>query len=534
MRMAADVTRGIHRWLQRRTGTEWGIRLENPIVGRRRPRVLSRYVIASGDSVAPTIAVCESNWSDLTKGRFRRYSIRRWLLNAVASAGAATRDFNRKTQFEVLFILGPLVAVAMAAFALLGFTADTSLRAGAAIIPLLLIVALAFCSFVTSLIVPYAPLVRRRLRILAEELERHSGLPAGMRHVAALFEMSAAPPSDPSNIVLAFISMCRGVVGSAFWLVAAWLYARLVLGPGGSQALTRVTVADALAFVALAFALRFGYGALRHISIVYEPLEDVYSYADPRRKARRRRNKVIRRVTADLQSFLAATPFDAVILTGHSLGSVLLLDALAEIERDVEAERYDSRHLAPVHAIVMYGSPFTKIHTQIRALDPRRFTAELDRSAAVLQWLAREAKLAERAVCHNVYYLTDVIAEKIATGDESIANYKLRSPLRPWSHGSYHEDRSFWTVVFGAAGLVALFEPQPGTSGSEDAAARSAVPSRWPAPTWRNMVVAFAKIGMLALAGRMAVVAVAHGANPNVALLFLLGVIIALVSAVRD
>src|ERR1700738_4343341 len=85
LRMAADVTRGIFGWLHQRTGTEWGVHLEDPVVGRRRPRVLSRYVIASGDAGAPTIAVCESNWSDLTRDRFRRYSIRQWVRNAVAS-----------------------------------------------------------------------------------------------------------------------------------------------------------------------------------------------------------------------------------------------------------------------------------------------------------------------------------------------------------------------------------------------------------------------------------------------------------------
>ena len=533
--MAANVTDGIAAWLGARSAVPWRVRFEYPVVGRRRPRVLPHFVIHTDGPGVPTVAVAESNWSDITKGRIRRYTIRRWLENTLATLGEATRAVNRKTEVDLLLVLLPMVAIAFAAFAVLAFVADTAQRAGGAIVPLMLLIALAATSFFVSLVVPFVPQVRRGARLFREGLGMYANHPEPLRHAGAILElMSGSQYGDPNNAVLVFASLMRGVLATTGWLLAATLYAVLALGTSGTVALERATAADWCAFVAVALALRFGRLALKRTSLVYEPLEDIYAYIDPSREARLLRKDAVRQVTADLQSFLAASNFDAVVLTGHSLGSVLLLDALIEVVRDVECGRYDGRHLAAIEGVVLYGSPLGKILSLVHTIRPERFTTELLRLRHAFALLSEIADTIERPWCHNVYYLTDIVSEKVTTDDESIANYLLRTPLRPWSHGAYHADRSFWSIVFGVTGLTETLTLPAAAGGSADDPSSYAVPSRWPSPAFPQVLIALAKLGLFLVAVRFAGTAIAHGANPTVTVAFLGVVTTVLVLAIRD
>ena len=84
------------------------------------------------------------------------------------------------------------------------------------------------------------------------------------------------------------------------------------------------------------------------------------------------------------------------------------------------------------------------------------------------------------------------------------------------------------------SGLTETLTAAPAAAAPSDDPNRYAVPSRWPSPTFPQALAGFAKLGIFVLAWLFAGTALRHGADANVAILFLGVVTTVLVLAIRD
>jgi pimeloyl-ACP methyl ester carboxylesterase len=537
LKIAADVADGLKRWAESVSGTPWQIDYEERRVGRRRPRSLPRYVVCCEDAEGPAFVVSESNWSDISKNRFRRYTLHRWLSNTLNSLGEATRSLNRKTAVESLYALAPFAVVPAVALLILR-TLQIALRTdpvnGVLSLPVFMLVSLAAAAFARALARPFFPSLRLHFRLYTESLARYEHLPNAFKHLSAVLDsFNRADHKDPLNILLLLWSSIRGSLSATAYIVAATLYAVPFTHPRAlPDAARHYDALDWSAVIALSLVVRFFVRSLRWLKNTYEPIEDIYSYTDTSHEARKTRNEVIAAITTDLRSFITSTDIDEVILCGHSLGSVLVLDAFAELIRDVLSDRLEASHLTKVRSIVLYGSPFSKILAQVRAIRPGGFASDMLRWELAYGFSREIALQREVPFWHSAYYLTDIVSEKI-TGEGWVQNYLLPSPWTLWSHGHYHADQRFWSTLEQAGALPTLARV---ASSSRLAAnqAKFAVPSHWPAPSWRQIAWGFPKLIVLLTLMRWSTNLISHGLNPALGLLFVFLVMIVMELKIKD
>jgi pimeloyl-ACP methyl ester carboxylesterase len=536
--MASSVAEGIKKWAEGSSRTKWATDYAERIVGRRQPRAVPRIVVHSEQSRHPTFVISESNWSELTKDRFRAYTIRRWLGNTLDSAGEALRPLNRKNGLESLFALAPFLFGFGIIFAL-ALAVEAAQRLdphdGIVSLPYFLFVTLAAISLLRAIARPFLPRFRLRARLYWESRHHYAKLPDALRHALSIFDaVTVGQHDDISNAILALWSVIRGSIAATFYLAVAFIYALVFCNLATIRtATTKCRPIDVAAIVTVAVLLRFAFLVLRSFKKIYEPLEDIFSYIDPSPQARSARNDAIQRISADLRRFITASDLDGVVLLGHSLGSVLLVDALAEVIRDVLAHRFDSAHLGKLRGVVLYGSPLQKILVQVRSLHPSRFASDILRWSIAFLFLRKAAQNLGGPLCHNFYYLTDVVSEKIVDDDDRLVNHLLPSPWHPWSHGRYHADARFWSALRDVGVLPEIEEACIARAESEPDSPY-VVPARWPAPSWRQIAWGIPKCLVLFASMFFALAMVARGVSGLWAFVFVFAVFIVLELQLKD
>ena len=526
MAMAQSVKDGVLSWLTARFGLDWESGFEEEHVGKRRPKQLARLLLVS-DSDGPDFVFSESNWSEITKGQFRAYNMWRWIENLVNSAGQAFRSLNRKTAIELWFSLAPLI-VGLSFLGVATLISEKFASHGLlSSLPGFFLIGQGVVAMAEAIARPFVPGFVGSFQFLGFALKVYSRLPPRVRSLFAILEtIRASQVRDPLNLVLVLWSVFSGTFRAAFWFASAALYTLAF----SSVDVFRIAAfllnwLDCYIILGLSIAICKCVTVIRSIWRAYEPLEDIFAYGSAGQAAKVARREAVNRVSCDLRNFLASG-VDTVVLLGHSLGSMLLLEALGEIHRDVESGRFAVENVLKIKSVAIYGSPYTKILSIIWSRKPREFSAERRRVSLAFGLIAELSKMSSRACLHNFYYLTDVVSEKICGLDSFLLNHRLPTPIQFWSHSAYHRDPNFWDSVLGRFVSKANMKIEQ--------VDKFAISPIIPEPSNRQILLGMTKVVSLFACMGFSVVLLRYGLSPVASMVFILLSMVCLELTIRD
>jgi hypothetical protein len=382
--------------------------------------------VAFEDSAKPTLDVFEVYWAPLTKGH-TTLNMLSWLLLNTFIPGRMVRALSAKNRFVLSYTLSMLGAVAMALAFIYVWLVSTATR---------LAPALAVGGFAQL------PDLARTIasvswwRILLTALGTYLAFQAAYR-VGELYKDWRGPR------VLGATRRAerRETIVDALLLLACgagyWMFRRLADTPFYDFALAYV----AYQLVAL---------SLRNYFLNYAGDIQVYVTRDESSNRYAARAAVLSQAIQTLGAVLESQEnYARVVLLGHSLGSVVGLDAIRELAARVNSRQLQQGDFDKLAAFVTFGSPLEKTLFFFGRGAPRddggtshfrdHIQAALKTGAGRLEW-------------YNAWYFRDIVADPL-TSYGGVQDWPL-PPLRNksslylrWVHSDYLRDPMFMQKV---------------------------------------------------------------------------------------
>jgi len=148
-------------------------------------------------------------------------------------------------------------------------------------------------------------------------------------------------------------------------------------------------------------------------------------------------------------ALMSAEKYEDVVVLGHSLGSVIGLDAIREVRREAGRTDLTQADFRALKSFVTFGSPLEKTRFFFERLspdDPRQWRGFL---REIQQTFAQDADTG-RISWTNFWYFPDVVANSLATYNSEempdlLESFELSSPWYAffWAHNQYVVDKQF-------------------------------------------------------------------------------------------
>lgn len=186
---------------------------------------------------------------------------------------------------------------------------------------------------------------------------------------------------------------------------------------------------------------------------------EVYVTRDSKSSRFAAREAVRERAIGAIKAALTSTErYDEVVVLGHSLGSVIGLDAIRELRREAGRTALAPEHYDRLVSFVTFGSPLEKTRFFFQRTspdDPGQWTEFL----AEIQQIFKQDGETRRIYWTNFWYFADVVANSLDTyNGEGMPNlvqsYNLPKPRTKhwynlfWVHSEYVADERFLGPVY--------------------------------------------------------------------------------------
>lgn len=177
---------------------------------------------------------------------------------------------------------------------------------------------------------------------------------------------------------------------------------------------------------------------------------EIYTVRNENNRKYKGREEVLQRAVGTIQKILKSDDHDEVVIVGHSLGSVIGLEALRRLFTDYSFDQ--GVPYAKIKSFITIGSPLEKTQLLFDVKDHRSRYQEFSRLVDDRMFAAGASSDDYRFPWFNFWYWSDIVADPLSS-----------YPLRPeddiylgrgrltWSHSDYWRDRrfvnAFWDVV---------------------------------------------------------------------------------------
>lgn len=419
-----------------------------------------------------TLDIYEANWSRLTKKQAAFRTLFRWFRDALMGLHRGYRAASRKFWIELTSLEVVVFAIILAFISsIAGVVALTNrITSGSGMISGVL---------ATLLIVGAWPLLANALALVSERLKAlgrfllkgwHDGAGLQWTERIPLALLFAQEASQNANGIFWVIRFAPAVLVSSLCFASAFVLAKLYdaditwshVGAKGWGSILLATL-----------ALPLIGGVLRNYRNALLPLEDIYAFAhtDAGVQAATGSLAAVESVAEQVRAVLRARDpggkrtYDKVVICGHSMGSFIAMQAITLLARAERHGAIPTEDLARMGSFISYGSAIEKVWTYLRASRlskslledlvwywaDKLFCPSSHPRAGAIRWA-------------NIWYSTDLVADRISVVAECCANLHPRSPSVarvPWSHSAYLGSSALWHVIFYEALGDVLCLPSP-------------------------------------------------------------------------
>jgi pimeloyl-ACP methyl ester carboxylesterase len=425
----------------------------------------------TADSEEVELHFVEANWSDHTKNRtpFRRQV--RWLSAFLSITNHTFRSISRKTWVES-FAIAFMAFLAMSGVAASFFAAyvlGTKFNHGADLGFFLA------CGILFGLgrgVSPWIEILIGGLRKAWSYIKKGWDEPVADsvpdRLLTAFCFFNKVRDADANSSLgkaTAFARTLPPLILAALCASLLSMTAHPTLGP------FTFTTLEKIVLVLVIFAIASVDGVVRSVHIVLEPFEDIFAFAQSgsMRSERAGQAAAIREVAntilatvREVASNASNQPlYDGVIVAGHSMGSLVSMEAVGLLLRGVAHGAVTPDEFNRIEALVTYGAAIEKTVSffKLRTLKEAGLSAFALVVAKDIFTPANESREGKRRWV-NLWYTSDLVADRVTLFPGACTNLHPLSPVRLWSHGAYSGDPGLWQVItYEAFGAVAASSP---------------------------------------------------------------------------
>lgn len=372
--------------------------------------------VTYSDPAKPPLDVFEVYWAPLTKGRTTLNSLSRWILLNTFLPGRMLRFPSAKNWFVLGYALSALLLVGVAFGVFVAVLQSTAARLGPEVSQkgaLGFLVALGWGRILLTLVGTYLAL---------QIFYRGGELLKDWRGPRA----AGATPRDRKR---------EALVDAALLGVCAVLFFSL-----------RTAVHTPFYDFALAYAVyRLVALALQSYFVNYIGDIQVYVTRDENNSRYVARVAVLTQAVQILSNVLCSPEnYASVALLGHSLGSVVGVDAIRELAARVNSGQLQQSDFSRLSAFVTFGSPLEKTLYFFERGAPRDDLGTVHFKAHVTNALG----VSQGGIAwYNGWYFRDIVADRL-TSYGNVVNWDLPPkegghPIYRWVHSDYLGDERF-------------------------------------------------------------------------------------------
>jgi hypothetical protein len=452
---AASIAKSLKRWLAPMGGSAWEtarayIQMPRETKLSDMPAYAIRVAVPD-EPDTPIIDVYGPGWSSMTKGFTKRLTLARWIGRAFHALATGFRTSGRKTALEQWMLAGYIASgfalLALPLVAALDFAARHVAGPWYSVLLAGLTLLYAVASFVDAALLAYD--AKPKLRDFVMKYRELKGHFLAERLMASYLHVQTISGQRAHTAVRMLLVLGRVYKLSLFIAVPLAFFAITGVHWNAAPAVTL----DSWEFLALAVLPPVALMVLRALAKAFGPLEDIYTFATCRYDSDIYNRKMVvidecaQAIVDALHRNLVGTdePFyDEVYVFGHSMGSVIALRAVARVHEAYTSGIVTADDYARLKGLVSYGAAIEKVLAYF-ALPALQYSVM--EATALID--AREALESFNKRWVNLYYLSDLVADRCESYGALCENVKLPSPPVLWSHSAYLDDRHFWDAVVG-------------------------------------------------------------------------------------